>query len=49
MTLEVNVDPPNPPSLAFHARRGYVEVDRHGPPEHVVSLMTKELGALPPR
>ncbi len=49
MTLEVNVDPPNPPSLAFHARRGYVEVTRQGPPDHVVSLMAKELGALPPR
>ena len=48
MTLEVNVDPPNPPSLAFHARRGYVEVDRHGPAGHVVSLMTKELGSVPP-
>ncbi|QIK67749.1 GNAT family N-acetyltransferase [Nocardioides sp. HDW12B] len=43
MTLEVNVDPPNPPSLAFHARRGYVEVGRSGPADHVVSLMAKEL------
>ncbi len=49
MTLEVNVDPPNLPSLAFHARRGYVEIGRRGPDDHVVSLMTKELGAVPPR
>jgi predicted GNAT superfamily acetyltransferase len=28
MTLEVNVDPPNEPSLAFHERRGYGEVGR---------------------
>ena len=47
MTLEVNVDPPNPPSLAFHRGRGYVEVGRGGPADHVVSLMTKELGARP--
>lgn len=49
MTLEVNVDPPNPPSLAFHARRGYVEVGRQGPADHVVSLLAKELGSVPPR
>lgn len=48
MTLEVNVDPPNPPSLAFHAGRGYVEVGRGGPDDHVVSLMVKELGSAPP-
>ena len=47
MTLEVNVDPPNPPSLAFHAGRGYVEVGRGGPDDHVVSLMAKELGSAP--
>lgn len=28
MTLEVYVDPPNTPSIAFHERRGYVEVGR---------------------
>ncbi len=43
MTLEVNRVPPNPPSLAFHARRGYVEVGRLGDPTHEVSLLTKEL------
>jgi predicted GNAT superfamily acetyltransferase len=45
MTLEVNVDPPNVGSLAFHERRGYVEVGRLGEPGHVVALMTKELSA----
>jgi predicted GNAT superfamily acetyltransferase len=44
MTLEVNVDPPNLGSLAFHERRGYVEVGRLGEPGHVVGLMAKELG-----
>jgi uncharacterized protein len=28
ITCEVNVDPPNPGSLAFHARLGFVEVGR---------------------
>jgi uncharacterized protein len=45
MTLEVNVDPPNHGSLAFHERRGYVEVGRLGEPGHVVGLMAKELTA----
>lgn len=43
MTLEVNVDPPNLGSLAFHERRGYREVGRRGDPGHVVGLMAKEL------
>ncbi len=43
MLLEVNVDPPNEPSLAFHRGRGYVEVGRAGDPGHVVALMAKEL------
>ncbi len=43
LCLEVNLDPPNEPSLAFHAARGYAEVGRLGSPGHVVSLMTKEL------
>ncbi len=45
MTLEVNVDPPNLGSLAFHERRGYHEVGRRGEPGHVVGLMAKELTA----
>ncbi len=28
VTCEVNLDPPNPGSLAFHERRGFVEVGR---------------------
>ncbi len=28
VTCEVNIDPPNPASLAFHARMGFVEVGR---------------------
>lgn len=43
MALEVNVEPPNEGSLAFHRARGYVEVGRLGAPGHVVSLMVKEL------
>ena len=43
--LEVNVDPPNEPSLAFHARRGYVEVGRQGAYGHVVALLEKQLRA----
>jgi len=30
VTCEVNVDPPNPGSLAFHSRLGFVEVGRQG-------------------
>lgn len=41
--LEVNVDPPNLPSLEFHARRGYVEVGRQEFDGHVVGLMEKRL------
>ena len=29
--LEVNLDPPNEPSLAFHHARGYAEVGRRAP------------------
>ena len=46
MTLEVNLVPRNDASLAFHARRGYVEVGRLGDPAHLVSLMEKPLKAL---
>jgi uncharacterized protein len=43
MVCDVNVTPPNPASLAFHAARGYVEVGRlphHG--QKVVALLSKE-------
>lgn len=43
MCLEVNLDPPNQPSLAFHARRGYAEVGRADSNGHVVSLLAKDL------
>jgi len=43
MCLEVNLDPPNEPSLAFHRRRGYQEVGQHVATGHLVSLMVKEL------
>jgi len=44
LTLEVNLVPRNEPSLAFHARRGYVEVGQLGDETHRVSLMEKPLG-----
>lgn len=43
LTLEVNVDPPNRPSLAFHESRGFRELGQRGEPGHRVSLMAKEL------
>jgi uncharacterized protein len=43
LSLEVNVEPPNEPSLAFHRGRGYVEVGRLGDDEHRVALMEKDL------
>ncbi|HEX5427019.1 MAG TPA: GNAT family N-acetyltransferase [Pedococcus sp.] len=44
LVLEVNVDPPNQASLAFHEARGYQEVGRLGEEGHVVALMAKALG-----
>ena len=43
MCLEVNLDPPNDPSLAFHRGRGYREVGQDRVTGHLVSLMVKEL------
>lgn len=43
LALEVNAEPPNPASLAFHASRGYAEVGRLGSPGKTVSLMAKHL------
>jgi uncharacterized protein len=43
MCLEVNLEPPNDPSLEFHRRRGYVEVGQDGATGHLVSLMAKQL------
>jgi predicted GNAT superfamily acetyltransferase len=43
LALEVNLVPRNDVSLAFHDRRGYVEVGRLGDDAHLVSLMEKRL------
>lgn len=43
LVLEVNLDPPNTPSLEFHRRRGFQQVAVLGESGHQVSLMTKEL------
>ncbi|MGY2876724.1 uncharacterized protein ACVW00_003914 [Marmoricola sp. URHA0025 HA25] len=43
MCLEVNLDPPNEPSLEFHRRRGYVEAGRDDATGHLVGLMVKDL------
>jgi uncharacterized protein len=43
LTLEVNVEPPNDVSLAFHAGRGFKEVVRIGNETKVVALMEKPL------
>ncbi|MGN6253265.1 MAG: GNAT family N-acetyltransferase [Marmoricola sp.] len=45
MTLEVNSEPPNVPSLRFHEARGYAEVGTQEALGHVVSLMVRELAA----
>lgn len=43
MALEVNLEPPNVPSLRFHEGRGYVPVGSQEALGHVVSLMVREL------
>ena len=43
LCLEVNLVPPNDPSLAFHAGRGFVEVGQYGDEQHLVSLLEKPL------
>jgi uncharacterized protein len=43
LTLEVNLAPRNEASLAFHDRRGYVEVGQLGDDGHLVALMEKQL------
>lgn len=43
MCLEVNLEPPNQPSLQFHRRRGYAEVGQDDSSGHLVSLLVKEL------
>jgi uncharacterized protein len=47
-TLEVNLDPPNTASLAFHAARGFREVgQQHTPYGITVSLMERLVDAPP--
>jgi predicted GNAT superfamily acetyltransferase len=43
MCLEVNLDPPNEPSLAFHRRRGYVEVGQQLWSGHLLTMLEKPL------
>jgi predicted GNAT superfamily acetyltransferase len=45
VALEVNLDPPNEASLAFHRARGYVEVGQRGEPGHRVALLEKRVPA----
>ena len=47
LVLEVNIDPPNQPSLEFHRLRGYREVTQLGEPGHRVSLMAREIAERP--
>ncbi|MFP7759970.1 GNAT family N-acetyltransferase [Marisediminicola sp. LYQ134] len=46
VTCEVNVEPPNPSSLAFHAARGFVEVGRQSTKGGtvVVALLAARVG-----
>lgn len=43
LALEVNLEPPNPASAAFHAAQGFREVGRLGAAGHLVRLLTKPL------
>ncbi len=44
MVCEVNSDPPNPASLAFHAGRGYLDPGHQRTPDgHEVVLLEKPL------
>ena len=45
LTLEVNVDPPNDPSLRFHAKLGFVEVGRQMSHGIEVSLMRRPVSS----
>jgi uncharacterized protein len=43
LTLEVNAEPPNEPSLRFHAKLGFVEVGRQMSKAIEVSLMARRM------
>lgn len=45
LTLEVNVDPPNEPSLVFHAKHGFIEVGRQVSKGIEVSMMARSATA----
>ena len=46
LALEVNVDPPNEASLAFHARRGFTEVGQQDTPYGIrVSMQMRPVGS----
>ena len=47
LTLEVNIDPPNDPSLRFHAKQGFVEVGRQMSHGIEVSLMRRPVSPPP--
>ena len=44
LALEVNIDPPNDASLAFHAGRGFEPVGERFIVDHTVAMMVKRLG-----
>jgi hypothetical protein len=43
LALEVNAEPPNPASMAFHLARGFAEVGRLGGPGKTVVMLAKDL------
>lgn len=43
VTCEVNIEPPNPASLAFHSRLGFSEVDRQENGYATVTLLVRPL------
>jgi predicted GNAT superfamily acetyltransferase len=45
IVCDVNIEPPNDASLAFHAARGYLSLEELAHAEKRVVLMGKELGA----
>lgn len=48
LACEVNLKPPNEPSMRFHERQGFVKVGEQPVEDKVVALLVKELGANPP-
>jgi predicted GNAT superfamily acetyltransferase len=50
LTLEINFEPPNEQSLAFHSRRGFVEVGQQDTPYGIrVSMQMTRMGSDPVR